>query len=154
MNLYAFITLPGCCCCARVLQEACIQLQHCATNPQLPASKREQYSATLHSIRAVVFYSTPHQPVPRLALPEYEYVLPDLAPVCRKFTVLCSAHGWKTLGVGAAVQVCCLLQFHCPVANAVVLCRCGAELQMHADLQLQCRFYRAVPVYREVHLCS
>ena len=109
-----FKTIPGCCCCTLVLQEACIQLQHCATNPQLPACTREQYSAALHSIRAVVFYSTPHQPVPRLALPEYEYVLPDLAPVCRKFTVMCSAHGWKTLGVGAAVQVCCLLKLHCP----------------------------------------
>jgi hypothetical protein len=48
---------------------------------------------------------TPHEPLPQLALPEYEYVLPDMAPACKAFRALCVAQGWQTLGVGAAVQV-------------------------------------------------
>jgi hypothetical protein len=87
------------------LQEVCLQLQQFAPNPTLPACHRQQYACTLASIRGLIFYSTPHQALPRLALPEYEYVLPDMASVCQKFRALCSQHGWRTLGVGAAVQV-------------------------------------------------
>lgn len=90
------------------VQEVCLRLQDCASDPKLPASQRQQYAATLHSIRGLVFLSTPHQPVPRLALPEYEYLLPDMAAVCRRFAAVCSERRWQTLGVGAAVQVCVL----------------------------------------------
>lgn len=88
------------------VQEVCLQLQQLAANPSLPACQRQQYACTLASIRGLVFYSTFHQPLPRLTLPEYEYVLPDMASVCQRFRVQCGQYGWQTLGVGAAVQVC------------------------------------------------
>lgn len=90
-------------------QEACLQLQQLAASTALPACQRQQYACALASIRGLVFYSTPHQPLPRLALPEYEYVLPDMADACQKFRLLAAQHGWQTLGVGAAVQVGVLL---------------------------------------------
>jgi hypothetical protein len=102
LGLQAHIQL-GTYCCLVHLQEVCLQLQQFAANSTLPAC--HQYACTLASIRGLVFYSTPHQALPRLALPEYEYVLPDMASVCQKFRALCSKHGWRTLGVGAEVQV-------------------------------------------------
>jgi len=86
-------------------QEVCLQLQRCATSPHLAACQRQQYACILHSIAGLVFFSTPHKPLPRLALPEYEYVLPDMASVCQGFKALCKQHSWQTLGVGAALQV-------------------------------------------------
>jgi len=87
-----------------MIKEVCLQLQRHATSPQLPACQRQQYACTLHSIAGLVFYSTPHQPLPRLALPEYEYVLPDMDSVCQGFKALCKQHSWQALGVGAALQ--------------------------------------------------
>jgi hypothetical protein len=86
-------------------QEACLQLQQLASSSTLPACQRQQYACTLASIRGLVFYSTPHTPLPRLALPQYEYVLPDMADACQQFRTLAARQGWQTLGVGAAVQV-------------------------------------------------
>jgi hypothetical protein len=64
----------------------------------------------LASISGIAFYSTPHVALPRLALPEYEFVLPDVSVVCSRFRALAKNGGWQTLGVGAAVQVCLCLR--------------------------------------------
>lgn len=104
---HAALLRPVDACCQR--QEACLQLQSGAADPRLPAWQCQQYACALHSIRGLAFYSTPHQPLPRLALPEYEYVLPDMSAVCHKFKALADQQQWQTLGVGAAVQVSCLV---------------------------------------------
>lgn len=87
-----------------LVKEVCLQLQHGATSPQLPAWQRQQYACTLSSVCGLAFYSTPHKPLARLAWPEYEYVLPDMPSVCQRFRALCKQQGWKTLGIADAAQ--------------------------------------------------